>query len=104
MAKDVLRKAGREDLPGRFRAAKNILAAGFKREIQALGSTQLFIKGDAAAESDLTGIMERWRSEEKFLMAEIVALHAAVELGAASGSRPSRMSRNGQDRPTRTPP
>jgi hypothetical protein len=87
MAKDVLRKAGREDLPGRFRAAKNILAAGFKREIQALGSTQLFIKGDAAAESDLTGIMERWRSEEKFLMAEIESLfdRRRVELGTASG-------------------
>jgi hypothetical protein len=85
VAKDGIRRADRAGLPIQFRAARNIIAAGLKRELQALGSTRLFIKGDTTAGRYLTGIIDRWRSEEKSLMGELEALFGsrAAEVGAA---------------------
>jgi len=90
MAKEMLRRADKASLPGQFRAAKNVLAAGLKREAQTLGSARLFIKGDERAARYLKDMIEKWRGEEKSLSGELEWLfdRCAAELGASPGEPP----------------
>lgn len=71
LAKSILRNTRKEDVAQYYKSTKNLIVHAFKREMQALNSTKIFVKEDKEASLSLDKALKKLRRFENECLTDI---------------------------------